>query len=119
MAKERLLTCIVCPKGCEMKISFDEEGKIASIEGNTCKRGIGYAEDECTNPKRTVTSTVRCECGAVVAVKTEKPIPKELVFSVMDEINTTVAKCGLSVGDVVIEDVCGTGVNVIATAKGK
>ena len=59
MAKERLLTCIVCPKGCEMKITFDEDGKIASIEGNTCKRGIGYAEDECTNPKRTVTTTVR------------------------------------------------------------
>lgn len=117
MAKERLLTCIVCPKGCEMRISFDEEGKIASIEGNTCKRGIGYAEDECTNPKRTVTSTVRCECGAVVAVKTECAVPKELVFDVMREINSTLAKDGLKVGDVVIENVCGTGVNVVATAN--
>ena len=117
MAKERFLTCIVCPKGCEMRISFDEDGKISAIEGNTCKRGVGYAEDECTNPKRTVTSTVRCECGDVVAVKTERAIPKELVFDVMREINSTSAKDGLKVGDVVIENVCGTGVNVVATAN--
>ena len=117
MVNERYLTCIVCPKGCAMKITFDGEGKIASIEGNTCKRGITYAEDECTNPKRTVTSTVRCECGDVVAVKTERAIPKELVFAAMDEINSTVAKDGLKVGDIVIENVAGTDVNVVATAN--
>ena len=117
MVKERFLTCIVCPKGCEMKITFAEDGKIASIEGNTCKRGVTYAEDECTNPKRTVTSTVRCECGDVVAVKTERAIPKELIFEAMKEINSTVAKDGLKIGDVVIENVAGTDVNVVATAN--
>jgi CxxC motif-containing protein len=100
-----------------MKITFAEDGGIASIEGNTCKRGITYAEDECTHPRRTVTSTVRCECGDIVAVKTERAIPKELVFDVMREINSTLAKDGLKVGDVVIKNVCGTGVNVVATAN--
>ena len=100
-----------------MKITFAEDGSIAGIEGNTCKRGVTYAEDECTNPKRTVTSTVRCECGDVVAVKTERAIPKELIFEAMKEINSTVAKDGLKIGDVVIENVAGTGVNVVATAN--
>ena len=100
-----------------MKITFAEDGKIASIEGNTCKRGVTYAEDECTNPKRTVTTTVRCECGDVVAVKTERAIPKELIFEAMKEINSTVAKDGLKIGDVVIENVAGTDVNVVATAN--
>jgi CxxC motif-containing protein len=113
---ERKLTCIVCPLGCELTVKT--EGKcVAAVAGNTCPKGKAYAENECTNPQRTVTSTVRCECGDVVAVKTERAIPKELVFAVMGEINSTLAKDGLKVGDVVIENVCGTGVNVVATAN--
>ena len=119
MAKERFLTCIVCPRGCQMKVTFSEDGKIASVEGNFCKRGLTYAEDECTHPKRTVTSTVRCESGEVVPVKTESTVPKELVFEVMKEINSTVASDGLRIGDVVIENVAGTGVNVVATSNGR
>ncbi len=117
MKKERFLTCIVCPRGCEMKISFGESGVIEKIEGNSCKRGITYAEDECTHPKRTVTSTARCVSGAVVAVKTENSVPKELVFEVMKEINSAVVPDGVAIGEVVIKNVCETGVNVIATGK--
>ena len=119
MANERFLTCIVCPKGCEMRISFDESGKINAIEGNTCRRGASYAEDECTHPKRTVTTTVRCASGEVVSVKTACAVPKELVFSVMKEINSITAPDGLRIGDVVIENVADTGVSVVATSNGK
>lgn len=101
-----------------MKVTFAEDGSISGIEGNSCKRGITYAEDECTHPRRTVTSTVRCVCGKVVSVKTESTVPKELVFEVMKEINAIKAPAGLSIGDVVIENVAGTGVNVIATGNG-
>ena len=115
--KERFLTCIVCPKGCPLHIIFDEAGKIASVTGNTCKRGVVYAEDECTHPRRTVTSTVRMASGEVVAVKTSDTVPKELVFDVMRAINAVRPEGALKVGDVIIADVCGTGVNVIATAN--
>ncbi len=115
--KERFLTCIVCPKGCPLHVVFDEEGKIASVSGNTCKRGVVYAEDECTHPKRTVTSTVRLENGDVVAVKTAGTVPKELVFEVMKSINSIRPAGPLKVGDVVISNVCGTGVDVVATAN--
>lgn len=100
-----------------MKISLSEDGKIEKIEGNSCKRGIIYAEDECTHPKRTVTSTVRCESGGVLAVKTQNTVPRELVLEVMKKINSVIAPRGVQIGDVIIEDVCDTGVNVVATSE--
>ena len=117
MANERILTCIVCPRGCTLTVSFDEAGKISNIAGNACKRGVAYAEDECTNPRRTVTSTVRLASGGVIAVKTAAAVPKDSVFAVMAEINRAVAPLGTKVGDVIIENVLGTGVNVVATAN--
>lgn len=115
--KERNLTCIVCPRGCALTVRFDEAGKITSVEGNACKRGAVYAEKECTHPERTVTSTVRTESGAVIAVKTATTVPKETVFKVMDEINAVRAKDSVRIGDVIIENVAGTGVAVVATSE--
>lgn len=117
MAKERLLTCIVCPRGCQMKVTLADDGRVEAVEGNFCKRGVTYANDECTNPKRTVTSTVRCKSGAVVAVKTDRTIPKGMMFEVMSAINSVVADDGLKIGDVIIENVCDTGANVVATGN--
>ena len=115
--KSRDLTCIVCPRGCSLKVTFTPDGKIGEITGNACKRGITYAENECTHPKRTVTTTVKLECGGVVAVKTLDTIPKEDMFRVMSEINAVVASNDVKVGDVIIENVAGTGVKVVATAN--
>ena len=117
MAKERLLTCIVCPRGCQMKVTLADDGRVEVVEGNFCKRGVTYANDECTNPKRTVTSTVRCKSGAVVAVKTDRTIPKGMMFEVMAAINSIVADDGIKIGDVIIENVCDTGANVVATGN--
>ena len=99
--KSRELTCIVCPRGCSLKVTFTPDGKIDSISGNACKRGITYAENECTHPKRTVTTTVKLEDGGVVAVKTLDTVPKEDMFRVMTEINAVVASCDVKVGDVI------------------
>ena len=54
----RELTCIVCPLGCDLKVELDENKRVLSVSGNTCPRGKVYAENECVNPRRTVTSTV-------------------------------------------------------------
>ena len=116
MAKIRELTCIVCPKGCRMKVTIEEK-EILSVEGHTCPRGKQYAIDECTNPVRTVTSTVRTVGGGVIPVKTDRPIPKELMFDCMDEIDRAVAALPAHIGDVVIENLLGTGANVIITAN--
>ena len=106
------LTCIICPLGCDLSIEL-EDGKVVSVAGNTCKRGAEYANNECTNPQRTVTSTVRCEDGRLVAVKTDRSIPKDKIFECMEIINNTVAHLPICVGDVIIEDVYGA--NIVAT----
>lgn len=115
--KERILTCIVCPRGCTLRVRLDDSSQVLRVEGNACLRGVGYAEDECTHPRRTVTSTVRTEKGRVVAVKTDGAVPKELVFEVMKRINSVTAPDTLDIGDIVIEDVLGTGINVVATSR--
>ena len=116
MQTKRNLTCIVCPRGCQMVVTL-VDGKVEKVEGNFCKRGVTYANDECTNPRRTVTSTVRCKSGAVISVKTENTIPKDKMFEVMAEINSVIAPDDLKIGEVVLENVCGTGVNVVATSN--
>ena len=114
--KERKLTCIVCPKGCDLIVSFGDDGKIENISGFTCPRGKDYAYAECTAPVRTVTTTVRCEDGEVVSVKTSAPIPKGMIFEVMTAINAVNANNGVKIGDIIIKNVCGTGVDVVATS---
>ena len=111
----RDLTCIICPRGCAMKIELSEDGTINSVSGNLCPRGKKYAENECTNPMRTLTTTAKCSDGSIVAVRSESAIPKGKLFEAMERVNTIVVSLPVSVGDVVIEDFYGT--KLIATAN--
>lgn len=115
--KERKLTCIICPRGCNLKVTLSDTGEVTEVVGNACRRGVGYAEAECTNPTRTVTSTVRTEGGKTVPVKTSKPIPKKLMFEAMLEINKTKARDSAKIGDVVIKSLLGTDADVVVTAN--
>ena len=114
----RELICINCPLGCPLKVEMDG-GKVISVSGNTCKRGEVYARKEVVSPTRTVTSTVAVKDGVhpVVAVKTASDIPKSKIFDVMAEINRAEVAAPVRIGDVIIEDVCSTGADVVATAN--
>ena len=109
---KRELTCIVCPIGCQLTVEL-ENGKVTAVGGNTCPRGKVYAENECTNPQRTITSTVKCSDGSMVDVKTDRTIPKEKMFECMEIINNKILDLPVSIGDVIIEDVFGS--NIVAT----
>jgi len=115
--KERKLTCIICPRGCELTVALGEAGEVLGVSGNACSRGEVYANTECTNPTRTVTTTVRCTDGSVVPVKTSRPVPKGMIFEVMREINRARIECDVKVGQVVIEKVAGTDADVVITGK--
>ena len=117
MAGTRILTCIVCPRGCELSVALSDNNSVIEVSGHSCPRGKDYAIAECTAPVRTVTSTVLREDMSVVSVKTAAPIPKHLIFDVMKEINSTVVPCNAVIGDVAIHDVLGTGVDVIITSN--
>ena len=110
----RELTCIVCPKGCQLKVELEGK-KVLSVTGNTCKRGVTYAEAECVSPMRTLTTTAAVEGGGVVPVKTDKTIPKELLFDAMKAVNAVRVKADAKLGDIVIENLLGTGANVVTT----
>ena len=112
--EKRNLTCIGCPMGCQITVEFEGE-EVFSVKGNTCAIGDKYARQEVTHPERTVTSTVVVVGGAKerTSVKTNANIPKDKIFQCMDEINKVRAQAPLKIGDVVIKDVCGTGVDVI------
>lgn len=99
MEKKELI-CIECPKGCRITVTHEQE-KILSIEGNDCKRGEAYARDEAICPRRVLTTTVRAVDGRMVPVKTERPIKKEALLSVMKKIETLRVSCPVFIGQVV------------------
>ena len=113
---KRNLTCIVCPIGCQLTATI-EDGVVTEVTGNTCPRGKQYAIDECTNPVRTITTTARTTSGGVIPVKTDRPIPKNLMFECMKEIDRSVVNLPAHIGDVVIENLLETGANVVVTAN--
>lgn len=115
---KRELTCIVCPKGCQLVVELEDK-EIISISGYTCKRGEEYAKTECTAPMRTITSTAAITGGGVVPVKTDKAIPRELMFECMKEINKARIAHDAKLGDIVIENILGTGANVVTTRNAK
>ena len=111
------LTCIGCPMGCYLTVSIEDDR--IGVEGNTCPRGADYAKKEVTNPTRIVTSSVRVNGADIarVSVKTASDIPKGKIFDCMKEINKAVVKLPAKIGDIAVENILGTGANVVVTAN--
>ena len=111
----RELTCIVCPVGCRVTVEVD--GEEMRITGNGCKRGEAYCRQEVTCPVRTVTSLVAVEGGEhpLCPVKTARPVPREKVPEVLAALRALRVSAPIAIGDVLAEDVAGTGVALVAT----
>ena len=114
MKKE--IICTVCPRGCAITVE-GEDGKVLSIEGNGCKRGLSFAESEFTAPVRLLTTTVRVagRDNELLPVRTRTPILRDKLFACMEKIRETTVTLPVKQHDVIIADVCGTGVDVIAS----
>ena len=109
------LTCIGCPLGCPLTVTM-EANEVVEVKGNTCPKGAIYAKKEVTNPTRIVTSTVRVAGGisSMVNVKTASDIPKGKIFDCVEALKNIVLVAPVKIGDVVLANVAGTGVNVVA-----
>jgi len=109
------LICICCPLGCRMTV--EKSGENYTVTGNTCKRGEAYAIAEMTAPERMVTSSVKIEGGdcAMLSVKTDKPIAKGKIFEALEALRSVSATAPVKIGDVVLENVLGTGVSFVAS----
>lgn len=115
MIKEKDLTCIVCPVGCIMHVKAD--GDNIEVANNACKRGYTYAVNEMTCPKRMVTSSILVLGGdlPLVSAKTSEPIDKDKIDDTLIKIKQTIIKAPVAIGDVLIKNVAGTGIDIVAT----
>ncbi len=114
---DRKITCIGCPLGCGISVKI-EEGNITGITGHTCKKGEEYARTEVIDPRRTLTTTMRLYGGdTLVPVKSSSPVKKALLLDCMKEINRHTVKAPVEIGDVLIEDILGTGADIVAAGR--
>ena len=112
----RTFTCIVCPNGCEIEATL-ENGSITAITGALCPKGTAYVQQELTDPRRTIASSVRVDGGALplVSVRLDQPVPKDRLMDVMAEIRKIRLQAPVAIGQVAIENVLGLGSNLIVT----
>ena len=110
------MICINCPKGCEMDVTV--EGERVTVVGNSCPKGEDYAKAEMTNPTRMVTGLVRVAgMRKPLPVKTKVAVPKAKINDVLFALSQTTVQLPVKIGDVIVPDVAGTGVDVVATAN--
>jgi len=113
---EQTVTCINCPVGCRMTVTLSDSGAFVSVSGNTCPRGAAYARQECTLPERMITAVIPVVGSTLpLSVKTSRPVPKSMIFSVMQELGRLHLTLPVSSGQVVLSDVLHTGADIIAT----
>lgn len=112
---KRTFPCIVCPNGCE--IEAEQSGGRLTLSGAACKRGEAYVRQELTAPRRTIATSVRLLHGELplVSVRLEQPVDRALISSVMEEIRKIRLEAPVHIGQVIIENVLGSGSNVIIT----
>ncbi|MGL4308467.1 MAG: DUF1667 domain-containing protein [Cetobacterium sp.] len=108
------MICILCPMGCHLNIEPENNYKVT---GNSCGRGEVYGREELIAPKRVVTSIVSVKNGIhrMVPVKTDKPIPKELIFQCMELLKNIELIGPQKIGTVVLENILGTDAKIILT----
>lgn len=116
MKREETVTCIMCPLGCKIKVELEND-EIKDLVGHACENGMEYAEQEVSSPTRTVMSVVKCVKGdyLTVSIKTSEPVKKDKIDAVMGAVSNIEVEAPVRVGDKIIEDVCGLGVDIVAT----
>ena len=111
------MICINCPKGCELEVERLADGEIR-VTGHTCPRGEAYGRAELVNPTRMVTGLVRVAgMRKPLPVKTKTPVPKGKIRDVLFVLHQTTVQLPVAIGDTIVPDVAGTGVDLVATAN--
>lgn len=107
------MICIVCPRGCHLTV--DEQ--TLEVRNNSCPRGAEYGKNEVVSPMRTITGSVGIKGGIhrKLAVRTDRAVPKGMMFDIMNVLHSCTVNSPVKRGQVLIENVCGTGANIIAS----
>ncbi len=112
------VTCIICPRGCEICVQYEND-EIYSVENNGCARGEVYARSEILSPARILTTTMRAACDrkVLIPVRSEQPIPKNLMMQCIKEIKGKTVELPVHMHQRLIENVAGTGIAIVATVE--
>jgi CxxC motif-containing protein len=113
---ERELVCIACPVGCRLQVFQEESGEIR-VSGNQCEKGDTYGREELLAPRRVVTATVRLTGAGLrrLPVKTHRPLPREHIGALLDQASRLEVRAPVALGQVLLADFLGTGVDLVAT----
>ena len=118
MNKKELI-CIVCPNGCLLEAEIEEgDGiKVGEVSGSLCEKGPVWAQQELTNPVRTIASNVLVSGGDfdLVSVRTDTAIPLGRILEVMAAVKEIRVAAPVQIGDILIKNPAGTACNIIAT----
>lgn len=111
------MICIVCPLGCQLEIIQDEAEGSYIVKGNKCKRGESYGIKEMTNPTRVLTATVKLRNHPLkrLPVRTDGTVPKDMLKACMQVLRTVEAEPPIKMGEVIVENILGTGINIISS----
>ena len=106
--------CIICPRGCQLKVDDN-----MNVTGNFCPRGKDYAISEITDPRRTITTTIRVinREDTLVSVKTSAPVPKGMIFKVMEVIDTLSINAPCKIGDIAKANILDLGIDILVTKE--
>ena len=109
------IVCIVCPLGCRMIVELDGT-EVKSVQGNQCKKGPKHAENEISFPGRILTSTIKTEIPGMplLPIRSNQEIPKAQPMACMKEISGHSVKRPIKLGDPVIPNILGLGVDMVA-----
>jgi CxxC motif-containing protein len=109
------ILCVTCPKGCTLEVTREGQTIVEIKPG--CKRGHEYANRELVDPRRMVASTIRV-CNGIhplLPVYTSAPLPKGKIRELLAELRQLEVSAPVIMGTVLLEDVFGTGVNILAS----
>lgn len=118
----RQIPCTTCPSECllTVEVELDSQGvevSVREVHGNSCPRGAAFARQDMTCPMRILTTTVAVLGGteALLPVRTAEAIPLEAHARAMDALRGVTVSVPVSMGDVVVHNIVGTGVDVVAS----
>jgi CxxC motif-containing protein len=114
--EKKHFTCVTCPIGCEIDVEL-QDSDVVSMEGTKCTKGKEFVSQELDEPMRILTTTIRIKGAkwAMLPVRTDRPIPKRLLFRVIEELTDIERRAPVKMSDVIVRDIADTGVNIVAT----
>ena len=114
--------CTTCPSECLLTVEVERGAdgavvEVLSVTGNSCPRGDKFAHQELTCPMRVLTTTVAISDGdeTLLPVRTAEAIPLALHAQAMSLIRGLVIDAPIRMGDVVLENLLNTNIDLIAS----